>query len=110
MYAFLHLPDDPVLILLHLRTHQWDPERPICTSCGQTSGRPIVAPPGVCGPRLPGHRRLHPVHLAHLPAGQQRAAEDVYGERSLTAPLSRDERQGEVSTARVPLCKGLGLV
>ena len=87
--------DDPLLSLLHLWSDRRHPELPVRAGVGEASGRAALAAHGGHDPGLPGRQQLHPLHLAHLPAGQHRAAEDVPGARALAAPLPRDDREGE---------------
>ena len=83
-------PDDLVLRLLYLWAHRGHPEHPVCAGASQANGRSTLAAPGLALSGLHRHRGLHAVHLADLSAGQQRAAEDVYGEGTLSTPLRGD--------------------
>ncbi|XP_029104330.1 uncharacterized protein tmem196 [Scleropages formosus] len=85
---------DIVFSLLHLRAHWRHLELPVCAGAGEEVWHVTLPAPGHHVPGLPGHQQLHPVHLAHLSSGQQRAAADVPGARAFAAPLPRDDRQG----------------
>ncbi|KAL4629736.1 transmembrane protein 196-like [Arapaima gigas] len=97
-FSFVHYQAryDIVFSLLHLRAHWRHPELPVCAGAGEEARHVPLPAPGNHVSRLPGDRQLHPVHLAHLPPGQQRAAAHVPGARALAASLSRDDRQGEL--------------
>lgn len=55
----------------------------------------VVSSAGCSCPLLSRNLLLHIIHVADLPPGQLRAAEDVPGEGTLAAPLARDDREGK---------------
>ena len=55
----------------------------------------VVSSAGFPCPLLSRDLLLHIIHVADLPPGQLRAAEDVPGEGTLAAPLARDDWEGE---------------
>lgn len=84
--------------MLYLRPDRRNPELPVCAGAGEASWHGAFAAHGRHVSGLSGDQQLHPVHVADVPSGQQRAAAHVPGARALAASLARDVREGRRGT------------
>lgn len=94
MHVSVSLSDDPIFLLLHLWVNWWNPELPVCPRTGQASGHHALSSSGCHVSSVSGHQQLHAVHVVDLQTGQQRTAAHVPGERTFTASLARNGREG----------------
>lgn len=90
IFHVFHLLDDSFFCLLHLWTHWRHPEH----SVSKSSVQEVLLAPCFLVSRMYRHQRMHHLHLAYLSLGQLWAKEDVSRKRTLTSPLSWNDRKG----------------
>lgn len=82
-----------------------NPEQFNIPCAAEAAGRHALTSSGHHVSGVSRDQQLHAVHLADLQAGQQRAAAHVPGERTFTASLSRNGREGTPGAGMCSACK-----